>query len=134
MAKLEGFLCPLCKEDLQSLRELEKHYREEHKESGSGASKFISNFKNLVDIAKTSLKIDTSPKPGARERATNRGEAIQSVERSLSQSAEGPVTNVSGISTELWEPQQIGGSEAGLVVSDHCCGRVLLVKLGASFI
>ena len=113
MAELEGFLCPLCKADLRSLQELEKHYREEHKESRSGASKFINNFKNLVDIAKTSLKIDTSPKPGARERTTDRGEVLegsssQSVERSLSQSVEGPVTNVSGISTELWEPQQMG--------------------------
>ena len=110
MAELEGFLCPLCKADCRSVHELEKHYREEHEESSSGRTKLINNFKNFVDMAKTSLKIDTSPKSGARDAGRERTDtqSSASAECSLSLSTEGPVTNVSGISTELWEPQGIG--------------------------
>ncbi len=114
MAQLEGFLCPLCKADCRSVQELERHYREEH-ESSRRATKLINNFKNFVDMAKTSLKGETSPKPGAREVK----EASSSVERSTSLASEGPVTNVSGISTELWEPQQTGESGWSQSISTH---------------
>lgn len=112
MAELEGFLCPLCKEDCRSVRELEAHYREEHEEhEESSTSKLKNNFMNFVDKAKTTLKIDKSSKPtrdwgAGREYESSGSHDLD--DGNPSAVMEGHVTNVSGISTELWEPQEMG--------------------------
>ena len=106
MAELEGFLCPLCMGDCRSVLELEAHYREEHAESAS--SKLKVNLLNFVDLAKTTLKMDKSPKAAVTQGAS-RGPAIQDLDGgSFPGVMESVVTNVSGISTELWTSQKMG--------------------------
>ena len=93
MAELEGFLCPLCKQDCRSVLELESHYREAHDQSST--SNFAKGFLSFFNI---------SPK---QQRA--RAEVAWS--RSTSEEGEvalEPVTNVSGIDTEYWPPQELG--------------------------
>lgn len=97
MAELEGFLCPLCKQDCRSVLELETHYREAHDQSTASNFKkdFISFFESAFNI---------SPK---QQRA--RAEVAWS--RSTSEEGEivlEPVTNVSGIDTDYWPPQEMG--------------------------
>jgi len=96
MAELEGFLCPLCKQDCRSLQELETHYREAHDESA--ASKFKKDF---ISFFENAFNISSSPQLTRAE-----------LSRSTSEEASGvpePVTNVSGISPELWPAQELGG-------------------------
>lgn len=103
MAELEGFLCPLCKQDCRSVHELEAHYREEHEESAASKFKkdFVSFFENAFNI---------SPKQ-SRGRGSAKGADFV---RSSSSNADEdggvlePVTNVSGINPEEWDPQEIG--------------------------
>jgi hypothetical protein len=94
MAALEGFLCPLCKQDCGSVQELEAHYREAHDQSAASKFKkdFISFFENAFNI---------SPK---QERRPNRSISVFDDEESVIE----PVTNVSGIDPESWPPQELG--------------------------
>ena len=100
MAELEGFLCPLCREDCLSVRELETHYREKHEESV--ASKFKSDFRSLIDKAKNTFRIEKQEQAGYVRSESSEPEAISD--------SYGPVTNVSGIATEEWNPQEMGKS------------------------
>lgn len=86
MAELEGFLCPLCRQDCGSVQELETHYRVKHGESTG------SKFKKVFKI---------SPKQ-------NRAELAQSQSASGDYMMVEPVTNVSGINTDYWGPQEMG--------------------------
>ena len=97
MAELEGFLCPLCKQDCRSVLELETHYREQHDESS--ASKLKKDFLSFFSISSSSSSRSSAPQP------------LPS--RSLSREDPGdtplePVTNVSGINTDYWPCQDLG--------------------------
>lgn len=94
MAELEGFLCPLCKQDCRSVRELETHYREAHDESSS--SKLKKDFKSFFENA---FHFSGSPKQPRAELSRSTSEERPVLE---------PVTNVSGIDTEYWPPQEMG--------------------------
>lgn len=98
MAELEGFLCPLCKQDCRSVTELEAHYRDAHEESAASKFKrdFVSFFENAFNI---------SPKVRPRHRIASGGTA--SVSEDGLETLE-PVTNVSGIEPEEWDPQEMG--------------------------
>ena len=47
MAELEGFICPLCRQDLKGFRQLEAHFREDHDESTR--SKLKTNIKSFFE-------------------------------------------------------------------------------------
>ena len=112
---VEGFICPLCKVDLQSFRHLDAHFREEHSETRD--SKFKTNFKSFLDKAKASLgkkpQFQFSFKPQL---------SIGGVDEGASAAPSGPggagdqrlalvqahVTNVSGIDLEAWPVQEFG--------------------------
>lgn len=99
MAELEGFLCPLCKQDCLSVQELEAHYREAHEESAASKFKkdFVSFFENAFNI---------SPKQN-RARSTDRA-LSNSGSTDGENSVQEPVTNVSGINPDSWDPQEMG--------------------------
>lgn len=92
MAELEGFLCPLCKKDCFSVGELEAHYREAHDESS--AAKLKRDFLSFFDKAVNTFVPD-SPE---QTRASSGEENVKLK----------PVTNVSGINTDYWDPQEFG--------------------------
>ena len=112
MAEQEGFICPLCKEDYLSVHELEAHYRAEHDESSS--SKLKNNFKSFIDRAKNTLRIDRSPRLDKAEfvRSGASVEEAGAVDSDPAGAKSGHVTNVSGITVEYWDPQEIGEREA----------------------
>lgn len=102
MAELEGFLCPLCKQDCLSVHDLETHYREAHDESSTSKFKrdFISFFENAFSLSSSS-----SPRPG---RAAELSRSVSSGAGNAEEVPLTPVTNVSGISTEYWPSQEVG--------------------------
>ena len=99
MAELEGFLCPLCKQDCLSVQELEAHYREAHEASAASKFKrdFVSFFENAFNI---------SPKQG-RAKSTDRSLG-NSGSTDGDNSVQEPVTNVCGINKDSWDPQEMG--------------------------
>ena len=113
MAEAEGFICALCKQDLQSFQHLEAHFREEHSESGG--SKLKTNFRSFLDKAKASLqkkpqfqfshKSQLSVDEGASA-APGVGEAFGREQGPAL--VEAHVTNVSGVDTEAWPSQEFG--------------------------
>ena len=105
MAELEGFLCPLCKQDCRSVRELEEHYRERHDETTT-SSKLKNNFMSFIDKAKTTLKIEKSPKP-VRSDFSRSASSEDSVPNQREHSRR-IVNNVSGFDAEYWDPQEMG--------------------------
>jgi hypothetical protein len=109
---VEGFICPLCKVDLQSFKHLDAHCREEHGETSS--SKFKTNFKSFLDKAKASLGKKPQFQFSFKSQAS-----IGGVDEGASAAPSGPgdqgpalvqahVTNVSGIDLEVWPPQEFG--------------------------
>lgn len=100
MAELEGFICPLCKQDCRSVQELESHYREAHE--GSTASKFKRDFVSFFENA-----FNISPKQGRAE--FGRSTSVSTSDQEFGTVLE-PVNNVSGINTEFWDPQEMGMS------------------------
>ena len=101
MAELEGFLCPLCRQDCRSVRELEAHYREEHQESAASKFKkeFVSFFENAFNI---------SPKQ-SRAKGTSGPDLLRSISSPEADDyVPEPVSNVSGINPEYWDPQEMG--------------------------
>ena len=114
MAEVEGFICPLCKQDLHSFQHLEAHFREEHSETGG--SKFKTNFKSFLGKAKSSLgkkpqfsiKAQLSVDEGA---SASSGVSVREQTPAL---VEAHVTNVSGFDNDVWPAQEIGKKQAGL--------------------
>lgn len=100
----EGFLCPLCKQDCQSVRELEAHYRNEHDEN-TPSKKLKKDFLSFIDKAVNTFKIDISPKQSRADRSRSLSQELESDDTVAEQ-----VTNVSGINTEYWDPQEVGMS------------------------
>lgn len=110
MAEVEGFICPLCKQDLHSFQHLDAHFREEHSETAG--SRFKSNFKSFLDKAKTSLakkpqfqisfknqlSVDEGASAAAAGSGREQGPAL----------VEAHVCNVSGIDAEAWPVQEMG--------------------------
>lgn len=96
MAELEGFLCPLCKQDCRSVQELETHYRTAHDQSAAKKFKkdFISFFENAFNISPKQTRAEFS-----RSTSASATEEVPVLE---------PVTNVSGIEAELWPKQEMG--------------------------
>ena len=112
MAEAEGFICALCKQDLQSFQHLEAHFREEHSESAG--SKLKTNFKSFLDKAKASLQkrpqFQLKPQLTVDEGAS----AAPGVGEAFGGRDQGPVlveahvTNVSGFDVEAWPIQEFG--------------------------
>lgn len=109
---VEGFICPLCKMDLQSFRHLDAHFREEHSETSG--SKFKTNFKSFLDKAKASLGKKPQFQLSFKSQLS-----IGGVDEGASAAPSGPgdhgaalvqahVTNVSGIDLEAWPAQELG--------------------------
>lgn len=103
----EGFYCPLCKQDLQSFRLLDVHFREEHEES-RGTSKIKLNIKSIFDKAKSLSK----PKTRFPHSVEDGASAVSGGNLNVSDTDENadlhePVTNVSGIAS-YWPPQEPG--------------------------
>lgn len=114
---VEGFICPLCKVDLQSFQHLEAHFREGHGETGG--SKFKTNFKSFLDRAKVSLgkkpqfqlSFKSQPSIGGVDEgasAAPSGGAIVGAGEQGPALVQAHVTNVSGIDIEAWPPQESG--------------------------
>lgn len=104
MAEMEGFLCPLCKQECRSVHELETHYRKAHDTSATSKIKFkkkefISFFENAFKISPKQTRAELSPS------VSEEGGAVLE-----------PVTNVSGISTEYWPPQEMGKCQVAHLV------------------
>lgn len=120
---MEGFICPLCKVDLQSFKHLDDHCREEHSETSG--SKFKTNFKSFLDKAKASL----GKKPQF-QLSFKQQQSIGGVDEGASAAPSGPggvgdqgpalvqahVTNVSGIDLEVWPPQEFGKRKNLMIV------------------
>ena len=103
MAELEGFICSLCKQDLKTFHQLEVHFQEEHGDSIATSSKFRTNIKMFFDKAKTFGR----KKP--HDHGVDEGAAAVSMkEGGVEDGGEGPVTNISGIDSEDWPPQEFG--------------------------
>ena len=110
MAEVEGFICPLCKQDLHSFQHLEAHFREDHSETAG--SKFKTNFKSFLEKAKASL--------GKKPQFQVSHKSQLSIDEGASACADaqgGPaglalveahVTNVSGFDVEAWPAQELG--------------------------
>lgn len=108
---VEGFICPMCKVDLQSFQHLDAHCREEHSETSG--SKFKNNFKSFLDKAKASL----GKKPQFQLPFKSQL-SIGGVDEGASAAPSGGdqglalvqahVTNVSGIDLEAWPTQEFG--------------------------
>ena len=116
MAEVEGFICPLCKQDLHSFQHLEAHFREEHSETGG--SKFKTNIKSFFDRAKSSLgkkpqfQLSLKTQLSVDEGASAGGGA--SARDQLPALVEAHVTNVSGFDEDAWPLQEMGkGHEDG---------------------
>lgn len=112
MAELEGFICSLCKQDLKTFHQLEVHFQEEHGDSIATSSKFRTNIKMFFDKAKTFGR----KKP--HDHGVDEGAAAVSMkEGGVEDGGEGPVTNISGIDSEDWPPQEFGT----LILCFTCC-------------
>ena len=101
---VEGFICPLCRQDLQSFQHLDAHFREEHKEE-SGRSKLKTNLKSFLDKAKSSFT--KKPSYVVEDGASAVGVVSGSGTSDAVQLFE-PVTNVSGIDPLMWPTQEMG--------------------------
>ena len=99
MAELEGFICPLCKQDLGTLLQLEAHFSEEHEETTR--SKLKTNIKTFFDKART------LGKKKHQEHGVDEGAAAVS-SRADGGAVVEPVTDVSGIDVDYWPPQEFG--------------------------
>ena len=99
MAELEGFICPLCKQDLRSFTQLEAHFREEHEETTH--SKFRTNIKTFLGKAKALGRKKTHELPIEEGAA-----AVARQEEGVA--GAGHVTNVSGIDPNYWPSQEFG--------------------------
>ncbi|NXA41918.1 RBNS5 protein, partial [Eudromia elegans] len=92
----EGFLCPLCLQDLQSLRQLQAHYEEEH----SGEERDVrAPLRNLVQKAKRAKKKflkreDDRTDSGSQERYES--------------------FSYGGVDPYMWEPQELGATRSHL--------------------
>ena len=108
MAEVEGFICPLCKLDLQSFKHLDAHFREDHNETAG--SKFKTNFKSFLDKAKASL----GKKPQFQVSLKTQIPIDEGASAGVAGSGAGPalveahVTNVSGFDVEAWPAQELG--------------------------
>ena len=127
---VEGFICPMCKVDLQSFQHLDAHCREEHSETSG--SKFKNNFKSFLDKAKASL----GKKPQFQLPFKSQL-SIGGVDEGASAAPSGGdqglalvqahVTNVSGIDLEAWPAQEFGEKYyklSTLILKLYCINRV----------
>ncbi|NXI71133.1 RBNS5 protein, partial [Anseranas semipalmata] len=93
----EGFLCPLCLKDLQSLYQLQSHYEEEH----SGEDRDVrGQLRNLVQKAKRAKK-----KLLKREGDDRTDSGSQERYESFS---------YGGVDPYMWEPQEVGAMRSHL--------------------
>ena len=122
----EGFICPLCKVDLQSFQHLDAHFREEHNETNG--SKLKTNFKSFLDKAKASLgrkpQFQLSFKPqssiGGVDEGASAGGGVAARDQGPAL-VEAHVTNVSGFDLEAWPTQEFGEKMSiSFVSNDHC--------------
>ena len=97
MAELEGFICPLCKEDLKGISQLEEHFKHEHEEKRF--SKLKSNLKHIFDKAKPKMM---------KKRADQKPTAAIVTQVATYPLSIGPAAIVSGIDPALWPPQEFG--------------------------
>ncbi|NXL59657.1 RBNS5 protein, partial [Chordeiles acutipennis] len=93
----EGFLCPLCLKDLQSLRQLQSHYEEEHSSEDRDVK---GQLKNLVQKAKRAKK-----KLLKREGDDRTDSGSQERYESFS---------YGGVDPYMWEPQEVGAMRSHL--------------------
>lgn len=114
MAMREGFICSLCKQDLQSFQHLEAHFREEHSNETAG-SKLKTNFRSFLDKAKTSLgkkpQFQLSFKPQSAMGGVDEGASAAAAGSGVPETpalVEAHVTNVSGFDLEAWPLQEFG--------------------------
>ncbi|NXK46957.1 RBNS5 protein, partial [Chauna torquata] len=93
----EGFLCPLCRKDLQSLRQLQSHYEEEHAGEDGDVR---GQLRNLVQKAKRAKKKflkqegDDRTDSGSQERYES--------------------FSYGGVDPYMWEPQEVGAMRSHL--------------------
>lgn len=102
---VEGFICPLCRQDLQSFKHLDAHFREQHRDM-SGRSKLKTNFMSFLDKAKSSFT--KKPTYVVEDGASAVGVVSGSEAAEGGQVGIEAVTNVSGIDPLLWPEQKIG--------------------------
>ncbi|XP_010161043.2 rabenosyn-5, partial [Antrostomus carolinensis] len=93
----EGFLCPLCLKDLQSLRQLQAHYEEEHSSEDRDVK---GQLKSLVQKAKRAKK-----KLLKREGDDRTDSGSQERYESFS---------YGGVDPYMWEPQEVGAMRSHL--------------------
>ncbi|NWI19193.1 RBNS5 protein, partial [Crypturellus soui] len=92
----EGFLCPLCLQDLQSLRQLQAHYEEEH----SGDERDVrAPLRNLVQKAKRAKKKFLKREDGRTDSGSQ--ERYESF-------------SYGGVDPYMWEPQELGATRSHL--------------------
>ena len=97
MAEVEGFICPLCMEDLKGISQLEEHFKHEHEEKRFSKLKAVkSNLKNIIDKAKPKrMKKRDDQRPTAAIVAQDATSPL-------------PAAIISGIDPALWPPQEFG--------------------------
>ncbi|NXG69394.1 RBNS5 protein, partial [Baryphthengus martii] len=93
----EGFLCPLCLKDLQSLRQLQAHYEQEHPARDTDVR---GHLRNLVQKAKRAKK-----KLLKREGEDRADSGSQERYESFS---------YGGVDPSMWEPQEVGAMRSHL--------------------
>ncbi|KAK2142843.1 hypothetical protein LSH36_907g00018 [Paralvinella palmiformis] len=98
VAVREGFLCPICVQDLGSIAELQKHFENSH----SGEDKDVINqLKGLFGKAKRKLmKKDKESDDVFSAFSGENSDAVSSA------------TNTGGIDPTMWEPQELGGTRS----------------------
>lgn len=101
----EGFLCPLCKKDLQSFHQLQSHYEDEHSSEDQDVK---GQLKSFVRKAKNKL-------------LKREGE-----ERTDSGSQERyEFYNYGGVDPYMWDPQEIGATKSHLAdFKKHRAARI----------
>ncbi|XP_025908284.1 rabenosyn-5 [Nothoprocta perdicaria] len=92
----EGFLCPLCLQDLQSLRQLQAHYEEQHQ----GEERAVrAPLRNLVQKAKRAKKKFLKREDGRTDSGSQ--ERYESF-------------SYGGVDPYMWEPQELGATRSHL--------------------
>ncbi|XP_006868734.1 PREDICTED: rabenosyn-5 [Chrysochloris asiatica] len=91
----EGFLCPLCRKDLQSFYQLQSHYEEEHSREERDVKGHIKSFVQKAKKAKNRLL----------KREDDRSESATQGYESF---------NYGGVDPYMWEPQELGAMRSHL--------------------
>ncbi|XP_019633321.1 PREDICTED: rabenosyn-5-like [Branchiostoma belcheri] len=103
----EGFLCPICMKDLQTVQQLQNHFEEAHNTEAD--KQVFQHLKGLFGRAKSKLLRHGRDQDGVR---ADRGTAVGRSDSSDQVAAISTAYYVGGVDPTMWEPQDFGTSRS----------------------